>query len=474
MKLIKEIESEVLPVYNTWLHSYLNGDVETYNFYLDDEYHFIGSTNNEVFLNRTDTTNFFKATADQLSGKTDLRNNKITLECFGELVFVTQVFDAWFLNGTEWAYYGRFRFSSVLRENKEGWRFIYQHFSTTDSKAEAGETIGFDKVSAENEQLREAVQRRTRELELKNRELEIETALQRIRAQATAMQKSSDLLDVVVTMRSEFIKLGHEAHYFWHMLYKPDKYEKAMTSGDGTRIGFVMELPRHIHGDIPLLSDWEKGDEPTAVYPMDTEEALAYVHKMVTLGDFQHIDPQAPSEDDIRHIGGLTFIMARTTHGEIGYSLPGVVKNPPLEDLDILVRFAGAFDLAHLRFLDLEKAEAQAREVQIELALEKVRSRTMAMQKSHELKEVIQVVYDQLVFLNIHIEHTGFIIDYKANDDMHIWLADRHEVPSEVTIPYFDSPHWNSFIAAKERGLDFFANQLTFDEKNKFYKELLS
>ena len=27
--------------------------------------------------------------------------------------------------------------------------------------------------------------------------------------------------------------------------------------------------------------------------------------------------------------------------------------------------------------------------------------------------------------LNIYIEHTGFIIDYKARDDMHIWLADQ-------------------------------------------------
>jgi hypothetical protein len=50
----------------------------------------------------------------------------------------------------------------------------------------------------------------------------------------------------------------------------------------------------------------------------------------------------------------------------------------------------------------------------------------MGMQKSEELKEVIQVVYEQFVHLNIHIEHTGFLIDYKARDDMHIWLADQH------------------------------------------------
>jgi len=396
MKLTKQKEKELLKVYDTWLHSYLHGDVETYDFFLDDSYHFIGSTINEELLNRNETTDFFKATADQFAGKTELRNEKKRIEKFGELVILTHVFDGWFLNESEWSYYGRFRFTSTLQEKKEGWRFIYQHFSTTDSKAEEGETIGYDQVSAENLKLREAVKRRTVELQEKNRELEVETALERIRAQAIAMKESSNLLDIVVTMRNEFIKLGHEAHYFWHMMWLPETYEKAMTSGDGSKIGFVMELPRHIHGDIPLLAKWEKSKKPTVVYAMNVQEALDYVGKMVSLGDFQNIDPQAPTEDDIRHIGGLTFIMARTSHGEIGFSLPGIVKNPPKEDIDILVKFAGAFDLAHQRFLDLQKAEKQARETQIELGLERVRSSAMAMQKSEELSDLVNTVFTEL------------------------------------------------------------------------------
>ena len=142
------------------------------------------------------------------------------------------------------------------------------------------------------------------------------------------------------------------------------------------------------------------------------------------------------------------------------------------EDLQVLIRVAKVFEQAYTRFLDLQKAEAQAREAQIETALERVRSRSMAMQKSEELKEVIQVVYEQFNHLNILIEHTGFIVDYKERDDMHIWLTDKYASPFEITIPYFDSPHWNSFIEAKEKGKSFFANHLTFDVKNKFYEDL--
>src|SRR6187200_452775 len=145
----------------------------------------------------------------------------------------------------------------------------------------------------------------------------------------------------------------------------------------------------------------------------------------------------------------------------------------PKENLNILKRAAKVFEQAYIRFLDLQKAEAQARESQIEAALERVRSRTMGMQKSDELKDVIQVVYEQFVHLNINIEHTGFVMDYKTRDDYDIWIADNLGVPSHVTIPYFDSVYYNRFNEAKEKGESFFATNLDFEEKNKFYKKLI-
>jgi len=475
MKLTKKLQTEIWKIYDTWMQGYLNADVETYNSYFDEDYHFIGSTNNEEFLNRKDTTDFFRATGDQFAGMTDLRKETKTLEIFGEHVFLTHFFDAWFKNDEDWSYYGRFRFSSVMHNTKEGWRFIYQHFSMPDSKSEEGQTIGFDKVHLENQELREAIQRRTSELEKKNRELEVETALERIRAQAVAMKESTDLLDIVVTMRNEFIKLGHEAHYFWHMMWLPEIYEKAMTSGDGTKIGFVMKLPRHIHGDIPLLAKWEKSKKPTVVYTMNVEETINYVDKMVDLGDFQSIDPQAPTHDDIRHIGGLTFIMARTTHGEIGYSLPGVVKNPPKEDIDILVQFAGAFDLAHRRFLDLQKAEKQAREVQIELALEKVRSRTMAMQKSKELADVATVLFQQVKELGIEQWTCGFNIWESGDTEFTFYPGgpDGEILPS-CKVPLMEHPIFRQFDESKRRGDELFVYEKQGEVQKDHYKYMHS
>ncbi|MBB6326683.1 signal transduction histidine kinase/ketosteroid isomerase-like protein/flagellar hook-basal body complex protein FliE [Algoriphagus iocasae] len=310
--------------------------------------------------------------------------------------------------------------------------------------------------------------------EAQAKEARIESALERIRGQVASMRESTELLEIMVSMRKEFVDLGNEAHYFWHMRWHPDSYEKAMTSGDGTQIGMVMSLPRRIHGDIKAVADWEKGTDPLFVLAMDAEVAVDYVHKMITWGDFEQVDPHAPTLDDIRHIGGLTFVMARTTHGEIGYSLPGSVPNPPQDAMDTLARFAKVFDLAYKRFEDLKNAEYRTKETEIELALERVRSRSMGMQKSDELQEVIKLVYQQLIQLKINLDHAGFVVDYSPKGDWHFWIADEQNIPSKITHPYFESIWATQFNEAKENRTDFFVTNLDFEEKNKFYKELLS
>jgi hypothetical protein len=61
------------------------------------------------------------------------------------------------------------------------------------------------------------------------------------------------------------------------------------------------------------------------------------------------------------------------------------------EQMDIVNRFAKVFDLTYTRFNDLKQAEAQAREAQIEVALERIRARAMAMHSSNELMDVANI-----------------------------------------------------------------------------------
>lgn len=65
------------------------------------------------------------------------------------------------------------------------------------------------------------------------------------------------------------------------------------------------------------------------------------------------------------------------------------------EQLQILHRFNKVFEQSYTRFLDLQKAEAQAREAQIEAALERVRAQAMAMHHSEDLGKTIQAYFEQ-------------------------------------------------------------------------------
>ena len=113
-----------------------------------------------------------------------------------------------------------------------------------------------------------------------------------------------------------------------------------------------------------------------------------------------------------------------------------------LKHHDIFKRFAKVFEQTYTRFLDLQKAEAQARESQIEAALERVRSRSMGMQKSEELREVIQVIYEQFVQLNMRIDGAGFAMDYMESDDFNFWLADSTSAfPTKYIFPTLIIPN---------------------------------
>ena len=71
------------------------------------------------------------------------------------------------------------------------------------------------------------------------------------------------------------------------------------------------------------------------------------------------------------------------------------------ESKKILNKFSDVFGQKYRRYLDLQKAEAQAREAQIEAALEKIRSVTMAMQKGEEVKDVVVLLYKELIALGV-------------------------------------------------------------------------
>ncbi len=317
-----------------------------------------------------------------------------------------------------------------------------------------------------------------KQAEAQAREAKIEAALEKIRSRSLAMHKSDELADLAAVV---FEKL--------------EELQFSLETGPAAGAAFIL-TPNE---DPKIFNLWIGGN---GLYP-------SYFRTPCYEAPSQITDIWKARESGIDFISKIYSFKEKTPWFEYAFKqtdykiLPEELKNWILEqpfltqafafaknsgigihrhyekeltenEIDILKRFSTVFEQGYIRFLDLQKAEAQTRESQTEAALEKVRSRSMAMQNSNELGEVIQVVFSQFVHLNIAVEHAGFIIDYKKHDDMHIWLADKHVFPSQAVIPYFDSPHWNSFVEAKKTGINLFTNHHGFEEKNSFYQKLLS
>ena len=303
--------------------------------------------------------------------------------------------------------------------------------------------------------------------EAQAREAQIELALERVRARTMAMHKSEELSETAHVLFQQFKEIDKEPKMLTIGIMNENEGLIEFWVTDWSGGGSKVDRKFNASIDEPILLNkiytaWMERQK-SIVIELSNEELLGWVKYRISLSGV----PDKTEYSNSRGFVAAAFFSS---------GMLSISTYEPFspETMLLLERFAGVFNLTYTRFLDLQKAEAQAREAQIEAALERVRSRTMGMQKSEELKEVIRVVYEQFVHLKINVDHAGFVVDYTPRGDWHFWIADEQDIPSKITHPYFESVWANQFNEAKEKGADFFATNLNFEEKNKFYNELLS
>jgi hypothetical protein len=86
-----------------------------------------------------------------------------------------------------------------------------------------------------------------------------------------------------------------------------------------------------------------------------------------------------------------------------------------------------------------QKAEAQAKESQIQLAMERVRARTMAMQKSNELAEAASLLFTQIADFGTNSWSSGFIIFQPDELSINSWMS-KPDGSMGVPFIYFQLP----------------------------------
>lgn len=301
--------------------------------------------------------------------------------------------------------------------------------------------------------------------EAQAREAKIETALEKVRSRTMAMQRGEELKEVVVLLYKELIALGVTNFVTCGYVEINEEINRQftwVTSPGGDSLG-LFYLP--LTGDATFDERYAAWKQQQIIFHQKVAGKVRSKHLAYAITTFN--SKEAEEMVLSQFPDPTVFYCFNFSHGYLHLVTGSELKN---EEEILLARFTRVFEQTYARFLDLQKAEVQAREAQIEAALEKVRSRSIGMQKSDELREVIQVIHDQLILLNFQIDAAGFTMDYFQNNDWNIWIANKNQsLPSQIYVPFIDHPQFNYYKSAKEKGLDFFSNTLSFEDKNSIF-----
>lgn len=307
-----------------------------------------------------------------------------------------------------------------------------------------------------------------RKAEAQAREARIEAALERVRARTMAMQRSEELAAVAELLFKQVSELGIQTWTTGFNIWRDDNngYEDWITNPRG---GFIepYSIDSTVFSVFRQVSEAKKRGETFYVQYEEGEtlkETYRWLSQFADKKQFENILES-----------GFQFPERQYDHFVFGakVSLMFITYVPVPEAHDIFKRFGKVFEQTYTRFLDLKKAEAQAREARIEAALERVRSRSLAVHKSEEFTEVIKVVFERLRELEIAVSSASINVFIEGSKDTEVYICGSGEeglVLSHFRLIYFDHPIFNDRIFAYEQGLDFFSKTYSKEEKNRFYE----
>lgn len=279
--------------------------------------------------------------------------------------------------------------------------------------------------------------------EAQARESQIQLAMERVRARTMVMQTTDnltneDLKDAAALLFQQVKALGVPAYSCGYNIWEQGEQEcdAWMSTHDGSGINPAFKIPLTEESNFIDFVESKKNNESFYVVEMRGERMQEYYQYLIkTIPVFKSYFEEVVKagfpmpETQIHHIANFSY-------GNLMF----ITLEPCPEFHDVFKRFAAVFEQTYTRFLELKKAETQAREAKIEAALERIRSRAMAMNTSEELNTLIGFIYAECTKLNMLLDR-GFIMTFdKATKDAHWWMvsADASDMPLKVLVKYHE------------------------------------
>ncbi|HEU4861702.1 MAG TPA: hypothetical protein VFT15_17780, partial [Chitinophagaceae bacterium] len=254
-----------------------------------------------------------------------------------------------------------------------------------------------------------------------HRQLEIEAALERVRARAMGMHNSNELSDVLSVLFEQYDILGISPVFSHLTLFdlENNKFSYRTTGRYGRRVQAEQKIDMDaVDAWKESVENWKKGGPDQVNAHMYPYEILPHVFQL-----FQEILSAVPDEakfypEDFPN--GLFITQGYCKFGYVGF---GHTREATPEEKEVVKRMAIEFERLYQRFIDLQTSESQIKEAQIEASLERVRASAMAMRSTNDVGNATGVLFSELDKLGISLLRCGLIIINGKEKTMQVWRA---------------------------------------------------
>jgi signal transduction histidine kinase len=284
-----------------------------------------------------------------------------------------------------------------------------------------------------------------------------------------AMQKSEELSETAAVLFQQFKELGEDPMQITIGTINEAEgtVEMRITdwSGSGSQVNrafnLSLEEPTLIRKEFNAWKE-HKSSIVIDLIGKELENWINYRNRIYGI-------PVRAEDIEGRRVVSCAFF----SRGMLSISTP---EPPSQETIQLLERFAGVFDLTYTRFLDLQKAEAQAREAKIEASLERVRAQTMAMNKSQDLQHVVSVIFRELDKLELKTLRCGIGIINADHRSVDVWTTTTTSDGYEINFSGNESmdvhPMLQGVFAAWERQEEDFYYVLQGEDLISYYNTM--
>jgi len=190
------------------------------------------------------------------------------------------------------------------------------------------------------------------DLAQKNREIEVEKALEKVRAKALDMRSSSELSETSTILFRQLKELKIDAIRSGLGIFDDESNAIELwvtsVSADG-KLFFILDyINIHVHPVFENIIETRKNQEPFALTKLEGKALLQYYRMISTYAGI----PGRPENLSVEYYYSF-FFSAGTINVVTSKSLTD-------EETDIMLRMANVFGLMYTRFLDLKRSEEQS------------------------------------------------------------------------------------------------------------------